>query len=244
MRSKLAFVVACAFATTTLALPALAQKQGGTLHVYHRDNLPSASIHEEATISTVQPFMGIFNNLVVYDQQKPLNSPGDHRARPGRELGLGCEQHQAHLQAAPGRQVARRQAVHGQGRAVHLEQAHRQGQGRLPQEPARHLVAQPQGGDGQRRPRGHLRPQPAATLVRVAVRLGLHPGLSLPCVDQGHAHQSDRHGAVQVRRVQARRIDQVRAQSRLLEEGQTLSRRHRVEGDREPLDPHPGVRGR
>jgi len=57
-----------------LAQPALAQKQGGILRVYHRDNLPSASIHEEATISTVAPFMSVFNNLVVYDQTKPLNT--------------------------------------------------------------------------------------------------------------------------------------------------------------------------
>jgi peptide/nickel transport system substrate-binding protein len=74
MHPKLAFVVAFLFAAAGLALPALAQKQGGTLRIYHRDNLPSASIHEEATISTVQPFMGIFNNLVLFDQQKPLNS--------------------------------------------------------------------------------------------------------------------------------------------------------------------------
>ena len=74
MRSKLAFAVALSFAATTMALPALAQKQGGTLRIYHRDNLPSASIHEEATISTVQPFMGVFNNMVVFDQQKPLNT--------------------------------------------------------------------------------------------------------------------------------------------------------------------------
>jgi peptide/nickel transport system substrate-binding protein len=57
------------------AHPAMAQKPGGTLHIYHRDNLPSGSIHEEATISTVGPFMAVFNNLVVYDQNKPLNSP-------------------------------------------------------------------------------------------------------------------------------------------------------------------------
>jgi peptide/nickel transport system substrate-binding protein len=62
-------------AAATVALPALAQKQGGTLRIYHRDNAPSGSIHEEATISTVQPFMGVFNNLVVYDQTKPINSP-------------------------------------------------------------------------------------------------------------------------------------------------------------------------
>ncbi len=46
---------------------ALAQKPGGTLRVAHRDNPPSASIHEEATISTVMPFAGVYNNLVVFD---------------------------------------------------------------------------------------------------------------------------------------------------------------------------------
>jgi peptide/nickel transport system substrate-binding protein len=54
--------------------PALAEKQGGTLRIYHRDNPPSASIHEEATVSTVMPFMSVYNNLVVFDQQKPLNN--------------------------------------------------------------------------------------------------------------------------------------------------------------------------
>ncbi len=55
--------------------PAFAQKSGGTLRIYHRDNPPSASIHEEATVSTVLPFMAVFNNVVVYDQTKPINSP-------------------------------------------------------------------------------------------------------------------------------------------------------------------------
>ena len=50
-----------------LAAPALAQKPGGTLRVVHRDSPPSASIHEEATISTVMPFAGVYNNLVVFD---------------------------------------------------------------------------------------------------------------------------------------------------------------------------------
>ena len=74
MRSKSIFVVAFAFASASLALPVLAAKQGGTLRVYHRDNAPSGSIHEEATISTVQPFMGVFNNLVIFDQKNPINS--------------------------------------------------------------------------------------------------------------------------------------------------------------------------
>ena len=53
------------------------------------DNPPSASIHEEATVSTVMPFMAIFNNLVLFDQHKPLNSHGHHRARARHELGVG-----------------------------------------------------------------------------------------------------------------------------------------------------------
>ena len=53
---------------------ALAQKSGGVLKVYHRDNPPSASIHEESTISTLIPFMPVFNNLVVYDQHQAQNS--------------------------------------------------------------------------------------------------------------------------------------------------------------------------
>jgi peptide/nickel transport system substrate-binding protein len=53
---------------------ALAQKTGGTLRIYHRDTPPSASVHEEATVSTVLPFMAVFNNLVVYDQQAKKNT--------------------------------------------------------------------------------------------------------------------------------------------------------------------------
>ena len=76
MLSKLALAVALSFAIAILpATSALAQKQGGTLRMYLWDNPPSASIHEEATISTVMPFMSIFNNMVLYDQSKKLNTP-------------------------------------------------------------------------------------------------------------------------------------------------------------------------
>jgi peptide/nickel transport system substrate-binding protein len=49
-------------------------KHGGILRVYHRDSPASASIHEEATYSTNIPFMGVFNNLVLYKQDVPQNS--------------------------------------------------------------------------------------------------------------------------------------------------------------------------
>ncbi len=54
---------------------ALAQKSGGILRITHMDNPPSASIHEEATISTVMPFMSVFNNLVVFDPAAKQNRP-------------------------------------------------------------------------------------------------------------------------------------------------------------------------
>jgi peptide/nickel transport system substrate-binding protein len=53
---------------------ALAQIQGGTLRIYHRDSPASMSILEEATASTIVPMMGVFNNLVMYDQHVPQNS--------------------------------------------------------------------------------------------------------------------------------------------------------------------------
>src|SRR5438128_665681 len=49
-------------------------KHGGILRIYHRDSPASASIHEEATYSTNIPFMGVFNNLVIYKQDVPQNS--------------------------------------------------------------------------------------------------------------------------------------------------------------------------
>src|SRR5438552_19137346 len=71
------FRVTAAVLLASIVLPAtsvLAQKQGRTLRMYLWDNPPSASIHEEATVSTVMPFMAVFNNLVLYDQAKKLNT--------------------------------------------------------------------------------------------------------------------------------------------------------------------------
>jgi len=60
-------------AAATFATPAFAEKQGGILHVLHRDSPPSMSIHEEATISTSMPMMGVFNNLVMFDPKEKQN---------------------------------------------------------------------------------------------------------------------------------------------------------------------------
>jgi peptide/nickel transport system substrate-binding protein len=53
---------------------AFAQKQGGILRMYSPDSPASMSIHEEATVFAKGPMMGVFNNLVIYDQHVPQNS--------------------------------------------------------------------------------------------------------------------------------------------------------------------------
>src|SRR5438876_12413056 len=52
---------------------AFAQKPGGVLKVHHQDSPASMSIHEEATYSTVVPIMGVYNNLILYEQDEPQN---------------------------------------------------------------------------------------------------------------------------------------------------------------------------
>src|SRR4051794_12720670 len=54
--------------------PATAQKQGGTLRMPLITTPASMSIHEESTIAVLGPMMGVFNNLVMFDQHVPQNS--------------------------------------------------------------------------------------------------------------------------------------------------------------------------
>jgi ABC-type transport system substrate-binding protein len=66
-------IIAQAIGLVALLGTAAAQKQGGTLRIYHRDNPPSTSLLEESTISAVLPFANIYNNLVMFDPKKPDN---------------------------------------------------------------------------------------------------------------------------------------------------------------------------
>ena len=46
----------------------------GILKMYSPDSPASMSIHEEATVFAEGPMMGVFNNLVMFDQHVPRNS--------------------------------------------------------------------------------------------------------------------------------------------------------------------------
>ncbi len=67
--------VGALIAGLAVADPALSQKSGGILRISFFDNPASLSLHEEATGAALRPGMGIFNNLVVYDQQIAQNRP-------------------------------------------------------------------------------------------------------------------------------------------------------------------------
>ena len=70
-----AFVMATPLVVALAAAePAFAQKAGGILKMYSPDSPASVSIHEEATFVAEGPMMGVFNNLVVFDQHVKQNS--------------------------------------------------------------------------------------------------------------------------------------------------------------------------
>jgi len=54
--------------------PAVAQKSGGVLRVHALDSPPSLSMHEEVDAVPARALMGVFNNLVVFDQHVKQNS--------------------------------------------------------------------------------------------------------------------------------------------------------------------------
>src|SRR4051794_2253212 len=108
---------------------------------------------------------------------------------------------------------------------MHLGSAARQGGAEIARQSAEILVSQSRLGHGGRRPRYDVPFETAATCLYRAARVGLVSGLSVPCTADADANASDRHGAVQVRRVQTERVDQDGAQPGLLETGSAPSRR-------------------
>jgi peptide/nickel transport system substrate-binding protein len=73
-RRRLATTIGCLLAASALATPTFAQKAGGILQMLDFASPASMSIHEESTITAGIPLMGVFNNLVLFDQHVPQNS--------------------------------------------------------------------------------------------------------------------------------------------------------------------------
>ena len=65
--------MAAVLLAASVALPQT-PRTGGTLRIYSPDSPASMSTHEEATSFAVGPMMGVFNNLVLFDQHARQNS--------------------------------------------------------------------------------------------------------------------------------------------------------------------------
>src|SRR6266403_674664 len=67
-------VGAALLATPCISDVAFAEKAGGILRIPFVTSPASMSIHEESTIAALGPMMGVFNNLIMFDQHVPQNS--------------------------------------------------------------------------------------------------------------------------------------------------------------------------
>ena len=74
-RNPSKFAAVAALLTVMAATgPAAAQKAGGILRVHALDSPPSLSMHEEVDAVPARATMGLFNNLVMFDQHVKQNS--------------------------------------------------------------------------------------------------------------------------------------------------------------------------
>ena len=70
----LAAAGAAFLAAMTATDAAFAQKSGGILRVHALDSPPSLSMHDEVDANPARAAMGIFNNLVMFDQHTKQNN--------------------------------------------------------------------------------------------------------------------------------------------------------------------------
>src|ERR1041384_6331814 len=73
MRRIHRLLLQAAVALAVSALPASAQKHGGTLVLPHIDTPPSRWMQGGATASVLIPSMPMINNLVIFDQHEAQN---------------------------------------------------------------------------------------------------------------------------------------------------------------------------
>ncbi len=129
------------------------------------------------------------------------------RARPRHQVGMERRRQAARVHPASGGEVARWQAVHGQGRGLHLRDAAERRE-QAPAQPARSVVQQRREGDGRGRFRHDVPSQGAAAFAAGVAGLGLHADLPVSRLGRRHAPQAGRHRAVQVCRIQDEREHQ------------------------------------
>ena len=74
MKRDLPAIVLALTGVLCFAWTTSAQQRGGILKIGQYDSPASMSIHEESSNTAEGPMIGVFNNLVLYDQHEPQNS--------------------------------------------------------------------------------------------------------------------------------------------------------------------------
>ena len=219
MRSACAFAAAIlALLTMSSAADAAEPTQGGILRMYHRDSPGSASIHEGATYSVNIPFMPVFNNLVIFDQNVAQNSTESIVPDLAESWAWSADKKTLTFKLRQGVKWHDGKPFSSADVKCTFDMLMGKSQQKFRLNPRKSWYDQGRRCHDQWRLRGHLQPEAAAAGAAGAARVRLHAGLSLPCVAARHAHASDRHRPVQIRRVQAERVDQARPQPGLLED--------------------------
>ena len=184
------------------------RKQGGILRVYHRDSPGSASIHEGATYSVNVPFMPVFNNLVMFNQNMAQNSVDSIVPDLAESWAWSDDSKKLTFKLKQGVKWHDGKPFTSADVKCTFDMLMGKSQQKFRQNPRKSWYDRGQRRHHQRRLRGVVQPEAAAAGAAVAARLRLYAGLSLPRLARRHAHPPDRHRPVQIRRVQGQRIDQ------------------------------------
>src|SRR5207237_488341 len=168
--------------------------------------------HEEGTFSVIIPMMGVFNNLVLFDQHVPQNSLAS--IVPDLATSWSWDEDGTALT------FTLRQGVRWHDgkpfTAADVKCTFELLAGRGP-------VSQSRRGHHPGRSRGNAASKAAAAGVSGHARLWLFAGLPLSCAAARHAPAPDRERPVQIRRIQAEPGHQGDPQPGLLEAGAAVS---------------------
>jgi ABC-type transport system substrate-binding protein len=244
MRPNLGGFAAAYALSVALAAPiAEAQKSGGILIMSHFDSPASMSMHEEATGAVNRPMMGVFNNLVMFDQRVAQNSMAS--IVPDLATGWSWNEEGTELTLPLHRGVRWHDGKPFTAKDVKCTWDLLTGRSaeKLRLNPRKtwysNLAEVTANGDNEVTFR-LKRPQPSFLTLLASGWSPVYPCHVLP----RDARPSNWHWPVQIRRVPAKRADPSRQKPGVLETGPAVPRWHRLADRPEPGDPHPRVRRR
>jgi hypothetical protein len=224
------------------AAVAWAQKSGGTLRIALREGPGSPSLIEESSIYTNLPFMGVFNNLVLFDQQDKIARPESIKPELATEWAWSADNKSITFKLREGVKwhdgkpftsadvKCTWDTILGKRDSGWRKNVRKAWYSNLKEVTV----------NGPNEVKFELgRPQPS---MMSPARGRLVGGVSVSCRREGHAAKADRHRALQVRRIQAERNDPLGEEYRVLEARRTVPRRYRVSRHAEPVDAHALIR--